>query len=136
MSREQMDAELDALNEAVKQAIDARTQWMNDHMTHYAKWQVGEELFDLETGRRVGVVSRLYRFHGPQHDGDLRCRDDRFDTSMSVEYEVRERDNIFGNSSCCHGMYRWGTREELANRLRNRLEALAPVEARKTKETA
>lgn len=126
--RAALQIELDALNLAVEEAIQRRTLWMNTHMTDFAKWKVGDELFHLQTGKRVGVVSRLYRFHGPQDSGpESRPRDARFDTSMNVEYEVNEYANVFGNSSSCYGTLYWGTKEELLDKRKQevaRLEAI------------
>lgn len=125
--RAALQKELDALNAAVERAVVERTRWMNAHMTDFAKWQVGDELFHLDTGTRVGVVSRLYRYHGPQDSGpDAYPRDARFDTAMNVEYEVNEYANVFGNSSSCHGTLYWGTKAELLARRKwdvERLEA-------------
>lgn len=78
MSKDDLRKELDQLNQAVTDAVKCRTDWMDAHMPDFAKVQVGEELFD-SAYRRVGTVTKLYRFWG---DG----RDWRFDTSMDVNY--------------------------------------------------
>ena len=75
----ELDAELKALNDAVTSAIEKRAAWMDAHMLDYAKYRVGDPIFDLGTGRQLGVVSRLYRYWA--HHNEL------LDTSMSIEYE-------------------------------------------------
>jgi hypothetical protein len=72
-TRDELDAELAALNAAVNDALRKRREWMDKHMTDYAKFQVGDELVDMRTGRVLGTVCELYRYWGG--------RDDRYDTS-------------------------------------------------------
>ena len=79
-----LDQELKQLLAAVKQADNARKQWMDAHMADYADYQVGETLYDRDTGECVGVVSGFYRYHE---------KDPRFDTCMSVEYRFSNGDN-------------------------------------------
>jgi hypothetical protein len=86
-----LDEELQRLNQAVEDAVKARTAWMDAHMPDYAVVQVGEELYDREYRLR-GIVSRHYRYHG---DG----RDWRYDTSMSISYEYKTRDGSNHNTS-------------------------------------
>ena len=84
-------AELDALNQRVTDALNARTLWLDGKMSKYAKVQVGEAIYDLETGQRLGVVSGLYRFHGRHNP--------LYDTELSISYEYETRPNSFDNTS-------------------------------------
>jgi hypothetical protein len=82
---------LDQLNKAVDDAIATRKKWMDDHMVDYAKFQVGDEIYDGDTGRRLGVVTRLYRYHAD--------RNPLLDRHMSIDYEFCVGKNMFDNTS-------------------------------------
>jgi hypothetical protein len=100
---EQLSAELAALNADVGAALTKRKAWMDAHMADYARYRVGDELFDLDTGVQLGVVSRLYRYW----DGG----DPFYDTSMSVQYEWLTAGGWYDNSSRQPGL-RFGNAEE------------------------
>ena len=82
---------LDQLNKAVDDAIAARKKWMDDHMVDYAEFRVGDEIYDGDTGERLGVVTRLYRYHAD--------RNPLLDRSMNIEYEFCIGKNMFDNTS-------------------------------------
>jgi len=105
--RSELDADLRRLNAAVDAATTARKRWMDAHMTDYAKYQVGDVLFDLETGQSLGPVARLYRIH----EGDV-----RYDTSMYVYYTFRSGLNTSGQSGLS-----FGTHDEYVRRCADRL---------------
>jgi hypothetical protein len=91
MSREQLDNDLARLNKAVEAALAERKAWMDSHMPDYAKYKIGEELFDLKTGERLSVVSSYYRYwsgHNPS-----------LDTTMNIEYQFETSRNCFDNTS-------------------------------------
>jgi hypothetical protein len=100
-----LQAELAALNAAVDAAVKARTEWMDAHMEAVSSVKVGDELYHRDTGRMVGVVTRLYRYHGDQKDW-------RYDTSMSVEaeYLMTGMPNCYDNTS--RQPYEIGTKED------------------------
>ena len=54
-------AELAELQAKLDAALAARTKWMDDHMADFAVVPVGEDLYDLSTGNRLGRVTELYR---------------------------------------------------------------------------
>lgn len=112
----ELQRELDVLNRTVDEAIAKRTAWMDGHMAAFARYAVGEEIFDRATGRRLGVVSRLYRYHGPARD-QAEPRDSRFDRSMSVEYEFETAPLCFDNTSRRGGPYSICNRKELTEML-------------------
>lgn len=124
-----LDADLARLNDAVKHALRTRKAWMDEHMPDYAKVQVGEEIFDMRTCERLGVVTKLYRYHGD--------RDPRYDTSMSIEYEFetgRSGCAIFHDNTSRHGSYfPVGTRAEVVDRLRWRADNLKDPTIRESK---
>lgn len=83
---------LDQLNAAVSTAIYARRDWLDSKMTEYAEMQVGEYAYDLESCRKVGRVSELYRFWRDRNDGVR-------DTALSIEYQFETSPNCFDNTS-------------------------------------
>ena len=85
-------AHLDELNVAVKLAIDARRKWLDKKMLECSALKPGDKIFDLCTGRQLGVVSRLYRYHC-EHGEVV------FDTSVKCDYEYETSPNCFSNTS-------------------------------------
>ncbi len=108
-----LDAKLDALNQAVEKAIHARTVWMNEHMKDYAKFQIGDEIYD-ERGYSLGTVTEHYRYH---------AGDPRFDTSMFIHYRYRTPGGYNDNTSRQIGVGFY-TREEAERNLRYAAERL------------
>ena len=108
--------ELDRLNGEVDQAITNRTEWLDSKMPHYAKVQVGDDIYNLGTGKLLGEVSSLYRYQASQNK--------LFDTSLSIEYEFKEPyiDSCFGNTSCIYVLV--GTKDDLINTRRVELNYL------------
>lgn len=110
-----LDAEMKRLNQAVDDAVAARTTWMDAHMADYARHRLGDVLYNLENGQRVGVVSSLYRFHAD---------DQRFDRSMSVDYRIQVDDyGTCFDSTSSQPLRRLGTVDELAADLERRAAA-------------
>ena len=85
-SSPELDRELALLNKKVKDAVKERKAWMDAHMADYAEFQVGDNLYDYQTGEFLGIITEHYRYHG---DGDQ-----RFYTSMNIEYRYRNPINI------------------------------------------
>lgn len=86
-----LTAELKTLNDEVKAILAKRKAWMDAHMADFARYQIGEEIYDANTGRRLGVISKHYRYWGD--------RDPTYDTSMNVEYEFHTGNNCYDNTS-------------------------------------
>lgn len=108
-----LDAELKRLNQAVDDAVAARKAWMDAHMQQYSKHQVGDVLYDLTTGRCVGTVSALYRFHAD---------DQRFDRSMIVDLEIQVSGLGYHVNTSSQPHVSMGTAAELATYLAQRAE--------------
>lgn len=94
------DAELNVLREELKAlnaeffvAMEKRKAWMDAHMTDFARYQVGDEIFAMSNGARLGVVSKLYRYWGSDN------RDPQYDTEMNIEYEYCTGNNCYDNTS-------------------------------------
>lgn len=115
-NRTELDSKLISLNNAVTDAIAKRTAWMDAHMADYARYPIGTELFNMDTGARLGTVSEYYRYWGG--------RDPQYDTSMTIEYKLNVRDNMYDNTSRHGGSVWFGSREELSEHLRSRAEYL------------
>lgn len=77
-STKALRAELRAMDERIDALVAERKAWMDAHMADFAKWPIGTELFDLDSGRSVGVIAEFYRYP---------------DDSMSVEYRFTNGDN-------------------------------------------
>jgi hypothetical protein len=81
-----LQAELDALNAAVDAARKARTAWMDAHMADFAKHPVGTKVWNLRTGKCLGVIAEHYRYDRDR-DGGV------YDTDMSIHYRFTDGDN-------------------------------------------
>lgn len=88
-----LQPQLDTLNEEVNAVLAKRKAWMDAHMEDFSNFKVGDAVYDGNTGRLLGKVSRLYRY--------WEDRDPRYDTSMSIEieYRVAGTRNYVANSS-------------------------------------
>ena len=118
-SRRLTDAErqhLDALNAAVVQAIQARTEWLDAKMHECSRLQIGDDIYDVNSGARLGKVTALYRFWRDRDDG-IR------DTSLDCQYEYDMGSRCFDNTSRQPGRT-FGTREEALQRAERRAERL------------
>lgn len=103
--------ELAGLNDAVTTAIENRRRWLDEKMVETSLLQVGDGLYDLDTGSRVGTVTRLYRMNAKQHNGI-------YDTSVSCHYEYEKEPRSFDNTSRQIGR-RLGPKPALVERLLN-----------------
>lgn len=84
-------SQLEALNAAVQAAIGARRKWLDTKMLETSKLKVGDDIYDVQAGVKVGTVSRLYRYWAG--------RDDLYDTSVQCEYEYQTRPGCYDNTS-------------------------------------
>lgn len=114
-----LEAERLALDAEYTAVVAKRKAWKDAHMADYARYAIGTEVFWLRgklAGARWGVITNHYRYWGD--------RDPQYDTSMSIEYEVQERPQCFGNSSGRSAMAGWdfGTKEEYAEVLQRELD--------------
>lgn len=121
---EAFDVELQALNDAVKEAHNKRKAWMDDHMQDYCVFKPGDEIYDLTSGRLLGVVSRLYRFHENHPE---------YDTSMTVDCEYRTDGKPHGTQGGCFDntsrqYLHYGTKEDLIRWRESELQYLRKAE--------
>lgn len=84
--------ELASYNAAVAAAIEARRTWLDAKMHECSHLQPGDDIYDTDTGTRLGKVSKLYRYWRDRDDG-IR------DTRASCEYEYETSPRGFDNTS-------------------------------------
>lgn len=75
MDKEQAQLKLKILNEIVENTIKERKDFLDTHMYLFAEFQIGDQVYNVETGR-VTLVKEHYRFwadRDPYHDTSLYC---------------------------------------------------------------
>lgn len=107
---------LEELNAAVIASIKARREWLDSKMAEYAEVQVGEDLYNLNTGERLGKVAGFYRFWADRDNG---VRDD----IMDINYRYETAPNCYGNTSG-FGSGRFGGKPEMEKEMQRRLDRL------------
>ena len=103
---------LEKLNIAVQSAVDARTKWLDENAPKHAKFQIGDEVYDMRSFRKVGYVVRSQR----RNRGDA-----TLDKSISLEQHYATE---MGSCSLCNVEYFHGTKDEAERMLKSRLEAI------------
>ncbi len=115
-----LNTELKRLNEAVQEAIRLRQVWMDAHMDDYAELHVGDDIYDLNSGRKLGVVTELYRptwgSPGPRETESMR---------VYYKYKTGEHGGaiFIDNTSRQMDLYA-GTHEEAVTMQESRLRAV------------
>lgn len=113
------EAELHRLNIEVDRAIEQRKAWLDERMHSLSELKIGDPIYDLDLGKRVGVVSRIYRYH----------RDDpRYDRSLYWDYEFHTGDNCYDNTSR-QPERRFGTAQQALAVARERMIQIEQLEA-------
>lgn len=97
--------ELNILNDAVKATVEKRSQWLDSKMVEIAKLKIGDDIYNLNTGRRLGKVTELYRFWRKQSRWDL-------DNHIDICYEFEVEPRCFDNTSRQPGLF-YGPKEEV-----------------------
>lgn len=100
-------AELSGLTEAITAAIEARRAWLDAKMAETSALQVGDDIYELVTGVKVGVVAGLYRY--------WQGRNDLLDDDHYCDYRYQTYGNCFDNTSRQSGRS-FGTREQASRR--------------------
>lgn len=102
--KEQDIVKLNKLNKRVEEAIKERSEWLDSKMPEYAKVQVGEDIYDLKFGVKLGVVSEHYRYWKDMGE-DVR------DNYLEINYEYNTGGNCYDNTSRGHVLV--GTKDDL-----------------------
>lgn len=96
--------ELADLNNAVSAAIEVRRAWLDTKMHECSRLQPGDDIYDVNSGVRLGEVTEIYRYWADRDEGVR-------DTSLSCEYRYRKftgsNDNTSRQTSAS-----FGTRED------------------------
>lgn len=71
------------LNKAVDDAVAERTKWLDDQMVLKSKFKPGDEIYDLSTGKRLGIMHEPYRYHA----GDFRSEHGLLPQIYSLDVE-------------------------------------------------
>ena len=79
---------LQQLNIDVINTIKKRRDWLDSKMQEYAEMQIGDNIYNLETGLPIGVVSKVYRLW---RDTDEGFRDKVLD--INYEYKTKQEEN-------------------------------------------
>jgi hypothetical protein len=108
-------AELEALNDAVNTAIKTRRDWLDAKMVEISTLKPGDDIYDVDKGTKVGVVSKLYRYWAGRND----LLDD--DPYCSYEYQVSA--GWFNNTSSQVGVS-FGTQQDALRRAELRADRL------------
>lgn len=111
--------ELAKLNAAVSEAIKTRRKWLDAKMQECSRLQVGDGIYDLSKGIKLGIVSDLYRY-GSDRDEGVR------DTSVHCDYQYRTYAHYFDNTSRQPGLS-FGTREDAIRETEMRASQLRGV---------
>jgi hypothetical protein len=102
-------SDLDALNAAVVAAIEARRAWLDAKMEECSRLKVGDDIYDVNSGRRLGRITKLYRFWRDRDEGVR-------DTSPHCDYKFETSPDSYDNTSSYGGALEFGTREDAAKR--------------------
>jgi hypothetical protein len=94
-------SELDSLNKAVNDSVMRRKLWLDTKMFEVANLKIGDDIYNITTGQRLGVVSGIYRCH----EGDQ-----RYDNNVSVNYQYCVGNNCHDNTS--RQFIRVGTKDD------------------------
>lgn len=106
---------LDTMNKAVADAIAARTMWLDAKMVETSELKIGDDIYDIRSGKKLGVITGLYRYQARQNR--------LLDTSIYCDYEYQTEPGIIDNTSSQPGL-EFGTREEAARWTEIRAERL------------
>lgn len=103
---DELRQQLDALTAAVKEAVDKRTAWLDEHMVEVSKFKIGDGIYNIETGARLGTISAIKRHWA----GDA-----NHDDSLGVyhEYLIEGESHCYDNTSRQRGITRLGTLDEM-----------------------
>jgi hypothetical protein len=107
--------DLARLNDSIKEAIKARTAWLDAKMVETSTLKVGDEIYDVDSGAMLGTVTGLYRYWRDQND--------LLDTSYYCEYRYQSAPGYNNNTSSQTGRS-FGTRQEAGLRAEMRAAAL------------
>jgi hypothetical protein len=101
------EQKLEVLNIEVDTAIKKRTRWLDKKMSEYSPLQIGDDIYNLKTGEKLGTVTKLYRYYQNQFE----------DNELSIHYVYS---TPYGNNNTSSQMlteFDIGSKEEVKKRL-------------------
>jgi hypothetical protein len=122
---EDEERELSDLNAAVSAAIEARRAWLDVKMHECSRLQVGDEIYNVDRGTKLGTVVELYRYHTD--------RNDLLDTSVDCHYRYETAPRCFDNTSRQVGVS-FGSREDALREAERRASRLREDHRRKERQ--
>jgi hypothetical protein len=108
MDTNDLENNLKCLNNEVKDAVIKRTSWMDANMEKFAKFKVGDNIYDLDRCVKVGVVYELYRYWAG--------RNPEYDTSMNIEYRFKTG-NLINDNTSRQPLVRFGNEKQYLDEL-------------------
>jgi DNA repair exonuclease SbcCD ATPase subunit len=103
---DQLNTVINRYQEAYKQAVEVKKEWLRENWHKYAKAQIGEELYDFKTGRVLGVVTKYYG-----------------NSLLYPEYEFKTGSNTYSNTTS-QMLVRVGNKENYIKYRKEELERL------------
>jgi phage major head subunit gpT-like protein len=94
--------ELANLNTAITSAIQARKDWLDKKTILYSPLQVGDSIYDIDSGIYKGIVTEIYRTFSGKEDDNL--------TGIYYQYETH-RKRSYDNTSHRQDGCRYGTKQ-------------------------
>jgi hypothetical protein len=73
MTQPEAQAKIDHYNQEIERLLKERKAFMDEMMPLFASAQVGDTIYDQLSGRYLGIVAELYRYHGdnPLYDNTM-----------------------------------------------------------------
>jgi hypothetical protein len=108
--------ELDDLTAAVTTAIEKRRDWLDTKMHESSHLHPGDDIYDLQTGAKLGKISELYRYWRDRDEGVR-------DTSHYCGYQYETQPRCFDNTTRQIGRS-FGTRKQAISYAESRLRRI------------
>lgn len=109
-------SELADLNAGVVAAIQARRVWLDAKMYECSRLQIGDDIYDLDSGAKLGKVTELYRYSRDRDEGVR-------DTHAYCDYRYEMYRGCFDNTSR-QGTLFFGTHDDAIAHAERRVSRL------------
>lgn len=104
---ENEEKELRNITNKIEELLKERSSWLDNKMRELAKFEVGDEIYSLSTGVKLGYVTHMYR----------RTNNTYTDNRLSaIGYEFKKSPNdcvIYNTGNLQLGYKGYGTKEEV-----------------------
>lgn len=84
---------LDKLNKIIKDTVDERTKFLDECMEKYSSFKIGDDVYDIDTGMKVGVAKRISRYHrgNAEYDKSFGCDVEFEDIYPGCFYKINHK---------------------------------------------